>query len=214
MRARPGDEIIVFGDNGQFAATLTGTTDRGIATLVVGDHVQGPPPSSVDMTFAVPWIKGGKTELLVQKLTELGASRIIAFQARREVVKGDDSKIDRLKRVALEACKQCERVDVPVIEIAPGLIAAIEACDEIPVGSRLMLHERQGHNLLGCLVLPALEVSQKIMIASGPEGGWHPEEVQAVANKIVVASLGQRILRAETAPIAAAAAVLTLAGEL
>lgn len=214
MRARTGDKLVIFGASGQFEAELTGTADRRTALVRVGQAVSAPSPSAVHMTFIVPWIKGGKTELLVQKLTELGVSQITVFQARRDVVRGDDSKLDRLQRVALEACKQCERVDVPQIVFAADIVTAVERNDQTPPENRFLLHERQGENLFGQLVPTAVSRSKNIVVASGPEGGWHPDEVEALKDRVVLTSLGDRILRAETAPIAAAAVVLATAGEL
>jgi len=165
------------------------------------------------MHFALPWIKGGKTEFLVQKLTELGAAGVMVYHARREVARGDDSKIERLARVAIEACKQCERVDVPQISSAASLEAAVRRYEQqVPGGFKWLLHERQGQRLLSQAFAAAAQPIASVFIASGPEGGFHPEEIEPVADAMEFISLGPRILRAETAPLAAAAAVLALSG--
>lgn len=217
MRARAGDQVIVFGDGGQYSAVITSAGDRGsTATLKVIEAVAGPPPPSVRMTFLIPWIKGGKTDFVVQKLTELGVFAITIFQAEREVARGDESKLDRLRKVALEACKQCERIHVPRMRLAPSLSAAVHLASDIPLGNRFLLHEREGDTRLTSGVAPVLKQSPtpNILFASGPEGGWHPQELITIREQITFVSLGPRILRAETAPLVAAAAVLALAGDI
>ncbi len=214
MRAQTGDSIVVFGDEGQFSATVVGPGTARSAVVIIGDPVPGARPPAVQMTFLIPWIKGGKTDLVVQKLTEIGACGMIVFQSEREVARGDDSKLDRLRRVALEACKQCERVDMPKIESAGSLRLGVDMAPDIPRKNRFLLHERNTVTLLSTVAAPALGHSSRILFASGPEGGWHDRELESVEELMLAVSLGPRILRAETAPIVAASAMLTLAGEI
>lgn len=214
MRGRPGEHVIVFGDGGQYEAVISAAGKGSAAVLKVGDPVAGPPLPSVRMTFLIPWIKGGKTDLVVQKLTELGVLGLIIFQAEREVARGDESKLDRLRRVALEACKQCERIDLPKLQLAPSLLAAIQLSPEIPVANRFLLHEREGATKFTSVVASAVKQSSDVLFASGPEGGWHPHELNTVQGLVTFVSLGPRILRAETAPLVAAAAALALAGDI
>jgi len=212
MRGRTGDRIVVFGAGRQFSAELTGV-DGSLAVVTLMDPVPASAPPSVAMAFAIPWIKGGKTEFLIQKLTEIGASEMIIFQARREVARGDDSKLDRLVRVALEACKQCERIDVPTIKLASSLSKAIDASGMILPAQTFLLHERT-EVLLGSAYNSLHGRPAKVLFASGPEGGWHPEEVEEVQSRVTLVSLGPRILKAETAPLVAASAMLAFSGDL
>ncbi len=212
MRGRVGDRLVVFGGGRQYAAELV-ATDGKRATVELGEQVSGPAEPQIQMTFLVPWIKGGKTEFLIQKLTELGAARVIVFQARREVAKGDDSKIDRLARIALEACKQCERVTVPEISTAASIKTAFESAAGDP-GARFILHERDGSRTLTATLAALPAPRESVIFASGPEGGWHPEELAEMGDDVVSVTMGPRILRAETAPLVAAAAVLAFAGEI
>lgn len=217
MRGRPGDQVIVFGDGGQYSALISSTGDKGsTAILNVIEAVAGPQPPSVRMTFLIPWIKGGKTDFVVQKLTELGVFGITIFQAEREVARGDESKLDRLRRVALEACKQCERIDVPKMQLATSLSAAVQLAPDVPLENRFLLHEREDATRLTSVAAPVIRKSPSpnVLFASGPEGGWHSQELNTVDGLITFVSLGPRILRAETAPLVAAAAVLALAGDI
>lgn len=212
MRARVGERLIVFGGGRQYAAELVDANGK-LATVVLGESVPGPPEPRISMKFLVPWIKGGKTDFLVQKLTELGAARIIVFQARREVAKGDDSKVDRLARIALEACKQCERITVPQISAADSVKAAFEAAG-VAHRNCFILHERKNSQSLGHALTALTKVPGAIAFASGPEGGWHPDELSELEESVQYVTMGRRILRAETAPLVAAAAMLFYAGEV
>ncbi len=214
MRAIVGDPLIVFGRGGNFHATLHEKISSSRALISVSDPIDGPPPPSIQVTLLVPWIKGGKTEWVIQKLTELGAANIVVFQATREVARGDADKLHRLRRVAIEACKQSERSDVPSVILAGTLTEAVAACGDIPPEARFILHERIQGQRLSQAVRDLLTPNRPIMLASGPEGGWDPDEIAAVGEGATLVSLGPRILRAETAPIASMAALLALAGDL
>lgn len=214
MRARVGDSLVVFGRAGQFHATVTELISSSRASVTIGDPLPGVPPPSVDVTLLVPWIKGGKTEWVVQKLTELGARNIIVFRAVREVARGDDDKLARLRRVAVDACKQCERANVPSVVLAGTLAEAVKSCSDIPAEARFILHERIVGLRLSQAAGEFAARGRPIMLASGPEGGWDPDETAAVGEGATLVSLGPRILRADTAPLVAMAALLTLAGEM
>lgn len=226
MRARTGQPLRVFSAGREFAAVLDHVNGRR-AVARLESEITPPPPPAFHMTFALPWLKGGRTEILIQKLTELGAASFVIFAARREVARPEASKLDRLGRTAVEACKQCERADPPAVTLAAGLREALEA---FPCGPerRLVLAERrhpEGRLLsqaLAALADPAAPVSAadapgargRLLVASGPEGGFHPEEMALAESLATPVSLGPRILRAETAPLAAAAAILAAGGDL
>ena len=214
MRMRNGDVTEVFGKGGLFTASILDAVASG-AVVQLGSCLAEVPLPSLNLTVAVPWIKGGKTEQVIQKLTELGVQRIVVFQARREVAKGDDSKVDRLRKVALEACKQCERTQLPELNSASSIADAIARTDGISRDGYLILHEREGSiGLVQAARLTGLDAGTGYFIASGPEGGWHPEELADITQTIHYVGMGKRILRAETAPIVAVSALLGLAGEL
>lgn len=214
MRARPGQQLVVFGNGGEFQARYTEPGPGGTAVILPEEKLAGNPPPSMAVTLLIPWIKGGKTELVVQKLTELGAHAIIVFQSLREVAKGDADKCSRLQRVAIEACKQSERSSVPRITLADSLSSAVAQCDHIPPEARFILHERIVGKRLSEAVSPLIATQPAMMIASGPEGGWDPRETAAMGAGATLVWLGPRIVRAETAPIAAMAAVLALSGDI
>ncbi len=216
MRAQPGHALRVFGGGLEFSAVLSEARGKTAVVKLLTPVAPVPEPC-VAMTFAVPWLKGDHAELVVRKLTELGAAQILFYDARREVARGDGRKAERMQKIAVEACKQCGRAVVPPV-CAAGPVAAAVRSAGVPVGRCFLLDESEH----GLLLTPALERAGlgrgasgfRVLVASGPEGGFDPAERAGIAGLAVPVSLGARILRAETAPLAAAAVILSLAGEL
>jgi len=164
------------------------------------------PDVYVTMYVAVP--KGDKSELIVQKCVELGASKIVFFSSSRCVSRPDDKaaakKIDRLNKIAQEAAKQSERGVLPCVE---GIISysqmlkSSSSCD-----LSLFFYERGG---LPIKVLLTEAVVSSVALITGPEGGFSDDEVaDAMKAGCRIASLGKRILRCETAPFCALTAVM------
>ena len=115
LRLRAGTMIEVFdGEGRRFEAELTPSGLR------IGSELPRAPESTLDVWLAQAIVKGDKLDLVVQKATELGVSRLVLFDSSRSVVKLDDrragSRVERLRRVAEEAARQCGRSDVPPID--------------------------------------------------------------------------------------------------
>jgi 16S rRNA (uracil1498-N3)-methyltransferase len=208
MRAAPGDRIAVFGNGREFSAKIL-SSDNGIALLELLEPAQATPPAVVRLNMVLPFLKGGKTEMLVQKLTEMGTASFTIYCAEREVAQGNAPKIAQLQRTAVEACKQCRRADVPKIEMADTLRNAL--CSTLSI----VLHEKEmfSESLSAKLRRISSEKPASIDIATGPEGGFTDSEIASVAANALVTSLGPRILRAETAPLVAASIALAAFGE-
>jgi 16S rRNA (uracil1498-N3)-methyltransferase len=143
------------------------------------------PAPAITVAFAVT--KGAKPEIVVQKLTELGVDRIVAFTAGRSVARWDGERAERhvarLRKVAREAAMQCRRAHLPVVE---GVVDFATAA-AIP-----------GAALADAGGGPPSLTTPTVLI--GPEGGWTEEEW---ALGLVTVGLGEHVLRAETAAIAA-----------
>lgn len=223
MRLRAGATFRVFGGGREFDAMLCGARESLAMVELVRELCPVSPPR-VMMCFAVPWLKGGRSETVVQKLTELGAARILLYASRREVAHGDAKKLERLERVALEACKQCGRADLPLLSDWPDLASAVRSTS-LPAANCLLLYEQEK-----CLSLTrALEAAGvqagdnaqgaqhhccSVLVASGPEGGIDERELDSLGQSVTCVGLGARILRAETAPLVAASVILARSGEL
>ncbi|MBQ1986206.1 MAG: 16S rRNA (uracil(1498)-N(3))-methyltransferase [Clostridia bacterium] len=155
--------------------------------------------------------KGDKLELVVQKATEMGASEITPMLTDRSVSRPDAKsaakKQDRLQRIALEAAKQSGRGTVPQV----GTMTSFKEAVRNAKGTKILFYEGGGLPLSKCL--PADETEASIFI--GPEGGFAPEEVEfAKENGVITATLGPRILRTETAPLAALSILMYITGNM
>ena len=181
LRLRPGDALTVGDGAGRWRQCRFGERIEPVAEVV---RVDAPDPE-VAVGFAV--LKGGRSETVVQKLTELGVDRIVPFVAERSVVRWDEAKTGRLaqrwRRVAREAVMQCRRLWLPRVE-------PVRAFGELDL-ARAVLAVSAGRPL----------AAGENFVLIGPEGGWTEAETAAVPRHVV---LGPHVLRAETAAIAAA----------
>ncbi|MEE0806185.1 MAG: RsmE family RNA methyltransferase, partial [Acutalibacteraceae bacterium] len=152
-----------------------------------------------------------KLELVTQKATELGVSQICPVLTARSVSRPDAKaaakKQERLQRIALEAAKQSGRGAVPAVAALTDFRTAVQNAK----GAKILFYEGGGAPLSACL--PAGESEVSVFI--GPEGGFDAEEVEfARAHGAVTATLGPRILRTETAPLAALAILMFMTGNM
>jgi len=150
--------------------------------------------------------KGDRLDFAVQKSVELGARSVTVFPSERSVVGDSAKKTARLQRIALEAAKQSGRGIVPEVTSVESFHAAVvlTAQAELP----LFCYEDEQKTSLKTALLRAGEV-KTVSILTGPEGGFTPEEAATACSVgMVSVTLGSRILRCETAPIATLAAVM------
>lgn len=157
--------------------------------------------------------KSDKMEFIVQKATELGVSRIVPVLSKRCVSRPDEKtaakKILRYQKIAEEAAKQCGRGRIPQIGETVSFSQAVKAYSADSLG---ILFYECGGEPLKTLVTPDVK---KIDIFIGSEGGFAPEEAElALKSGIHAATLGNRILRCETAPIAALAILMSLTNNM
>jgi len=192
MRAQPGDALRVFnGVDGEWRAAVTKVSRKAVVLSPKAQtRPQAPEPDSW-LCFAL--LKRAKTDMAVEKATELGASVIQPIITTR--TNADHVNLDRLRAIAIEAAEQCERLCVPEIR-APLHVDRLLA--QWPAGRALYVaDERRTSPLLGPATGPSA-----LMV--GPEGGFTDAELEAIARatQVTRVSLGSRILRAETAAIA------------
>jgi 16S rRNA (uracil1498-N3)-methyltransferase len=148
-------------------------------------------------------LRGERFEWVLQKSTELGVRRIVPVQFKRSLAgdRADAKKLDRWRRIIREAAEQSCRARLPELSAPVDFLAA---CDEAMRASAFLLWEGEAVALRSILP-PQID---RIAIISGPEGGIDLDELTAAHERgIISVSLGPRILRAETAPIAALAAI-------
>ena len=210
LRLGPGAELEVF--DGRGARWSARIESEGVLRLGARTEDR---PSAVDVWLAQGLAKGEKLELVVQKATELGATRILPLAAERSVVRldarGGERRTQRLRRVAQEAARQSGRSDVPDVDAPRTLsdLASLLATDRDRQGILLDPEQRD------LRFSEAARGAAKLLVAVGPEGGFTASERALAAEAgFVAASLGRRVLRTETAGLVALAIVLHLAGEL
>lgn len=201
LRLKTGDEILVFDGSGkEYEGTIVEEKSSSIG-IRIENIFSSRRESRLETTLAQSLLKGEKMDYLIQKATELGAKEIIPFFSSRSVPFLEKSRrttrLHRWQRIAIEASKQCGRGLVP--NIGPFLDYA-EMLQTAPRDSlRLILWEREGARLRE-VVRPSNE--KKIFFVVGPEGGLSREEVEeAQKNGFIPVTLGERIVRSETASL-------------
>lgn len=181
LRVRLGDPMCVSDGHGHWRTARLGERPDDLGEV---HEVLRPGPL---VTVAVSMAKGSRTELVVQKLTELGVDRIVLLHAARSVARWDGADIprrhDRMARVMRESAMQSRQVWLPELcgPVAPGAVAAL-------VGGPVAFAEPGGGSV--DLAVPTVLV--------GPEGGWTDGELEGVTHTV---GLGRSILRIETAAI-------------
>ncbi len=197
-RFAPGDCIVMFnGDGRDHPAEIVSVGKRDVVL-----NVLAPVAANRELPFplvvgsALP--KGDRADFLIEKLTELGATRFVPLVTARAVVRPKATVVEKFQRAVIEASKQCGRNVLMHVD-PPHEWAAFVARTDLPA-TCLVLHT-------GPDLSPA-RAAGGCAIAVGPEGGFAPEEIAlALAHGWTAASLGPRVLRVETAALAAAALV-------
>ena len=204
MRLKEGDRLLIFdGTSGEWLAEIA-EAGRKRMTLAVSEPTR-PQESAPDLWLAFAPVKKGRVDWLVEKAVELGVARLLPVVTQRTIV--DKLNLDRMRAPILEAAEQCGRT-------------ALAAIDE-PVRLDAFLRQRAGERTLyfadetgGEAAVSAFQPGPATILA-GPEGGFTPEEAATIrsARNAKSISLGPRILRAETAALAAVAAWMAAVGD-
>lgn len=215
LRLKTGDEVYVFDGAGREFRCSVGNTTRNSVQLRIDSEVEpAKPESQLQLNLCVALLKGEKFDLVVQKATELGVSKIVPLITRYADIHLRDEtdaakRVARWQRIALESAKQSGRALVPEVTSPVSF-------DKILAGTKvtevcLMFSERGG----GGLSEIRHSTPEAITALVGSEGGWSDEEIElARAAGFQVVTLGGRILRAETAAITVTALLQHLFGDL
>jgi len=204
MRLGVRSELLVFdGESGEWLARIAEAGKKRM-TLAVERRTREP-ETIPDVWLAFAPVKRTQTDWLVEKATEIGAAQLLPVMTQRTVA--ERVKLERLKAIAIEAAEQCGRTCLPEITTPIGLKALLDQREE---RRRLYFADEGGDH-------PAASAFQPgpALILVGPEGGFTEEEralIRAAPNAVPI-SLGPRILRAETAALAALAAWMSAVGD-
>jgi len=197
MRKGVGDQILLFnGRDGEWRAEITGATKRAcVLTALERTREQASTP---DLELIVALVKRNRLETIIEKAAELGCRRVRLAITR--YTQADHARVDRLTAIATEASEQTGRLDVPEI-VAPQSLGRI--LGPWPQGRGLMFCDEGGDVRPALDALPPGDRPWSILI--GPEGGFSPDERATLRGLdfVTPVGLGPRILRADTAAIAA-----------
>jgi 16S rRNA (uracil1498-N3)-methyltransferase len=214
LRLRAEDKLSLFdAKGGEYAARIVSVErDRVAVEVLAWRDVERESPLSITLVQAVQ--AGEKMDLTVQKAVELGVARIVPLISRRSVIRLEGERaarrVEHWRAVVASACEQCGRNRVPEVSALDGLERWL-AKPPAPGVRRLMLAPGAMHTLS---TLPPPAPNETIELLIGAEGGLAPEEMQsAVQAGFVGIRLGPRILRTETAGLAALAAMQCLWGD-
>jgi 16S rRNA (uracil1498-N3)-methyltransferase len=210
LRLRAGAELLLFnGSGGEYRATLTETSKRrSQVTLTAFDDRDTRPALHVTLVQGVS--RGDRMDFSLQKATELGASRVIPVITKRSRIPGDprrlDSRHEHWRGVIISACEQCGRNDLPSLNPVTTLEHWLA---DRPEGLALVLDPQAGTGLAD------RPPGGPVQLLIGPEGGLDDTEIAAARDQgLQGVHLGPRILRTETAGIAALAVIQALWGDL
>ncbi|HVJ44820.1 MAG TPA: RsmE family RNA methyltransferase, partial [Luteolibacter sp.] len=205
LRIRPGETINVFDGAGKRASAMVLSVSRDHVPLEIGE-TSSPDKSGPRIVLAQAIPKGKNMDLIVQKGVELGVSGIVPLVTKNTVVQPGEGKSDKWRRNALEACKQCGQDTLPEITEPLSFNAWLEREAALP-GLKLLASLHPG-------AVPFRQTlrenpqPERVVIAVGPEGDLTREEADAaVAKGFIPVTLGDIILRVETASLFCVSAV-------
>jgi 16S rRNA (uracil1498-N3)-methyltransferase len=217
LRLDLGDEIFVFdGEGNEYRCVIAELTSRSAALNVLEQVQPASPESPLDLTLAVALLKGEKFDLVVQKATELGVTRLTPLITARSDVRtrepGDArKKADRWARIAFESAKQCGRAQLMLVDPPMNLDEFFRSITDVQMKLTYTARDGDPHADLARMDIKNARIAALV----GPEGGWTDGELkQASANGGKIVTLGGRTLRAETAAIAVATLLQHRFGDL
>jgi 16S rRNA (uracil1498-N3)-methyltransferase len=210
LRARVGEDFDIATGQSVRRGRITSLTDNRV-DFDLGEVIST--PSLVEITLVLAVYKFDRMEWAIEKCTELGVSRILPLISRRtdsHLATASVKRVDRWQRIARQAAEQSRRAAPPQITAPMKLSEALN----LPQPLRIVLAESEEQTLLRDVLNPEA-AGNEVALAIGPEGGWTEDELQSFRQAgWISASLGNTILRAETAAIAAVAVAASLLSSL
>jgi 16S rRNA (uracil1498-N3)-methyltransferase len=211
LRARSGDALLLFnGDGREFSGEIDSVRGSNVSVAIgAANGVDRESPLQLTLLQCIP--RGDRMDFILQKATELGVTRIVPIVSQRSVVRLDErqaqAKAAHWRAVAISACEQCGRNRLPTLDAPQRLLDYLGGT--AAVATRLVLDPAADGGGMGH------EAGGGMEIAVGPEGGFAPDELDALRTVgFVPIRLGPRILRTETAAIAAVTVLQTRFGDL
>jgi 16S rRNA (uracil1498-N3)-methyltransferase len=213
LRLEAGDEVTIFdGEGTEYRTELREDEEQGMY-LAIQEELHPERESPLRITLGQGLLKGDKMKFVIQKATELGVGRIVPLTTARSIPiveeERESLRMARWERIAQEAAKQSGRTVVPQIEAIQDIADFLAES----TGARVIFWE--GEPTLLRAIAGQIDPHKGITLLIGPEGGFSEAEVSAAqAHGFLVAGLGQRVLRAETAALSVLSILQHLFGDL
>jgi 16S rRNA (uracil1498-N3)-methyltransferase len=209
LRVEEGSEIVLLDNSGKEYSAIVSKIEKHALSAHIMGVIDGTRESKTPVYLLCGALKGDKTELVVQKATELGVQKIGVFSSAFCSAYMNDNKLERLNKVAKEAAKQCLRSVAPTVEYFDNFASALASA------------EGYNNKLFACEFATSSDIeinniSGSTAIVVGSEGGFSEEEFKLAREEFGFKgiTLGKRILRAETAAITMCAVTMFCLGEL
>lgn len=216
LRARVGEQITACdGEGVDYECEISDITKNEVTIAVLKKRISETEPG-VSVTLYQSLVKSDKFDFIVQKCTELGVSRIVPVVTERCISRPDEAslskKVARWNKIAKEAAMQSGRGRIPVVENAVCFEDAVKQMKTADFG--FLCYEAQPHEPIDELYKRCANVESAAFLV-GPEGGISEKEVMTAREAgLYIASLGPRILRAETAPLCVMSCIMLLTGNM
>ena len=210
LRMQAGRELVLFdGRGGEYSAIIEEVGKKRV-TVKVGDHQPVERESSLPIHLGIGVSRGERMDWVLQKATELGVSQITPLFTERTEVKLSGSRLEKKQQhwqqVLIAACEQCQRNTLPLINPPMNIVNWLT---EVDAEAKLVLHHRTQQSL------DQMSRPASVALVIGPEGGLSNTEIDhAMKQEFAPLALGPRVLRTETAPLAAISVMQYLWGDL
>ena len=214
LRLRPGEDVVICDTEGTDYKCRLVRADKEEAELEVVEVVPCKGEPSVEVTALCGLPKGDRVDYIIQKSVEAGVHDIVFFQSARCIARPDDpdKKLDRWNRISEEAAKQCGRGIIPQVIWAPDYGEVLNTA--VHKDLALFMYETGERESLNS-VLEGSGEFKSVSVITGPEGGFDTYEADlARIAGLHICSMGERILRCETAPVVAITAIMYATGNL
>lgn len=213
MRSRVGERVCLFNGDGTFYFGNVKTIAKKFAEIEITDETKSNSEPEIKLSVYQALAKGDKLSLIMQKITEVGASELCLFESKFCDVKSNTHKQDRMDSIAISAAKQCGRA---TITKCSGIYSIKEVSGHIKDFDAFYVayENKDGLTLVGDLLKNKQNI-KNVAVMIGAEGGFSADEINLLEeNGAKIVSLGRRILRTETASIVSAGVIMQILEEI
>ena len=209
MRSRVGERVCLFNGDGTFYFGNVKTISKKFAEIEIVEKEESQNEPTINLTVYQALAKGDKLSLIMQKITEIGASEFALFDSKFCDVKANTHKQERMESIAISAAKQCGRASITK---TTGIHSIRQVAQQIKdFDAFYVAYENEDGLTLAKDLCAKKDKLKKVAIMIGAEGGFSVTEIDALKNAgATIVSLGNRILRTETASIVCAGVIMQI----